>query len=787
MRLFPILLLALGCNYTFKDTIDVDGDGYYETEDCDDADATVYPEAPERCDGVDQDCDGQVDEDVQDTFYADADGDGFGDPDMPIVACELPPHAARNAEDCDDSDGSVHPYTAETCQGIDDDCDGLVDEGVTLTWYTDADGDGYGDAETVETGCTIPSGAVDVGFDCDDESDATNPAAQEVWWDGVDSDCDGDPDPDICLDPPEAGEATADAACTASLSEPSLWLWDVEWSSNGLTYSTAANSVNIMATPAVGPLVDDNGDGHIDHLDSPYVVYQTFEGSEYQHEGVLRVLTLDSLGVPLEVLSLESVTDGSDIYNLTGAGGVAVGDVNADGSPDILSTTDEGRLVALTPAGGLLWVSEDAASLNSNQPAIADADGDGFPEVLFGSLLLDGTTGETDWEFDGASRRTSFMADLDGDDVMEVIVGGNAYDLQGNLLWRVEADIDGRAAVVDLTRDGLPELVMSYVGELYAFNSSGETLWQVSFDDTGDGSPCVADADGDGSPEIGVVGANVFALVDHLGSVEWTFPIDESDGNLGCSAFDLDGDGSYEFLVADVHTLYVLDGGGSAVLQEPRHESGTRNEYPIVADVDSDGNAEIVLATNSRSSEYDGGWVGLYVLGEVNDQWATAQTTWNQHAYCTSGIGENLGLPDVDDDCWGTPNTFRAQGTGGLVSTAAPDLTVALVDVCVDCDAEMLEVSVVVENLGGVRVGPTVDVALYAAEGSDRTLLDVLPLGTRLDTGVRLAPLIFTVPLSELTDGGLVAVVDDDGTGVGTQAECNEDNNELTWNEEVCP
>ena len=59
-------------------TLDADGDGYIE-DDCDDNDANVHPGKEELCDGLDNDCDGDIDEEVQDLFYIDADGDGFGD------------------------------------------------------------------------------------------------------------------------------------------------------------------------------------------------------------------------------------------------------------------------------------------------------------------------------------------------------------------------------------------------------------------------------------------------------------------------------------------------------------------------------------------------------------------------------------------------------------------------------------------------------------------------------------------------------------------------------------
>ncbi len=197
---------------------DADGDLFtVEQGDCDDADASVHPGAEEVCDGLDQDCDGVADEGVTGTFYADADGDGFGDAATVTEACE---GAVENADDCDDTRADVFPGATEACDGADNDCDDAVDEEGLTTWYTDADGDGFGDPLTAALDCGA-DGRVPDPTDCDDTDAAVFPGATEVC-NQVDDDCDGTNDEGVTdtwyIDYDSDGfgsSAYTRAACTA--------------------------------------------------------------------------------------------------------------------------------------------------------------------------------------------------------------------------------------------------------------------------------------------------------------------------------------------------------------------------------------------------------------------------------------------------------------------------------------------------------------------------------------------------------------------------------------------
>ncbi len=112
---------------------DLDNDGYTDWTcgglDCDDSDPTVYPGATEVCDGKDNNCDGYVDEGVSTAYYLDDDGDGYGVDGSDILSCEPVSGYSALGGDCDDNDPNIHPGAAEVLDGVDNNCDGTVDEG----------------------------------------------------------------------------------------------------------------------------------------------------------------------------------------------------------------------------------------------------------------------------------------------------------------------------------------------------------------------------------------------------------------------------------------------------------------------------------------------------------------------------------------------------------------------------------------------------------------------------------------------------------------------------------
>ncbi|MEL6349609.1 MAG: MopE-related protein [Myxococcota bacterium] len=203
-----LLAAASGCNGndtsddTSANVVDADGDGFPASSDCDDADSAINAGATELCDGIDNNCNGEIDEEEAEDatiWYVDGDADGFGAPNRAetpaITSCVQPTDYVDNSDDCNDNNDASNPGEDEICGDLlDNDCNGLVDEDEAvdaIPLYPDADNDDYGDGSVDPIfACDVPVGYSENPDDCDDTQALRNPGLPELC-DGLDNDCDG--------------------------------------------------------------------------------------------------------------------------------------------------------------------------------------------------------------------------------------------------------------------------------------------------------------------------------------------------------------------------------------------------------------------------------------------------------------------------------------------------------------------------------------------------------------------------------------------------------------------
>jgi hypothetical protein len=472
-----ILALLIGCRAdkdpfeeeeeTYpEEEVDQDGDGFLAEEDCNDNDSAIFPGASEICDGIDNDCDDEVDEEVLSTFYADADGDGFGNAEDTMQACEGGEGWVSSGNDCDDDDGESYPGAAERCDGIDNDCDEVVDEDVLSTWYTDADGDGFGDADSVLEDCDPPDGYVSDATDCDDSTSSSYPGAEEIC-DYLDNDCDGDIDEDVTTtfyeDSDGDGYGLADST-TEDCSEP------VGYASVADDCDDDEIDVNPDATELCDE-IDNDCDGEVDEEEAADAVtwYLDADGDGFGDS----TATWSACEAPSGYLADDSDCDDTD--------------------SSINSSADEYCDEVDNDCDGI--VDNDYAIDASTWYADRDGDGYGDPDSTTTACEQPSEYLEDD----------SDCADSDAD----AWPGSTATETPDD---GIDTDCDGNDFCTDLSCDGIPDMAIgtyysgsSYTADSLLYYGSGSDFSDSDVDaieGTGSWSILVDDLDGDGYQDV---------------------------------------------------------------------------------------------------------------------------------------------------------------------------------------------------------------------------------------------------------------------------------------------
>ncbi len=514
---------------------------------------------------------------------------------------------------------------------------GIVGEGGATSGIDDDDDDG----SDVDLGLALDVG----GGDCSprDEFDGIMPCEQQA--------------------PPDAFEPVQKWA----------------WSGEGV-------DTNSYVTPLVANLTDDTTDGRVDVCDVPdIVVIAAPELPENPALGVMpgHLYVLNGSSGAVHVAMSEPV---SPTFT------PALGDLDADGAIEIVAVRDEttepgefvGRLLAFSADGTLLWEAEQSFSAaDRGAVALADLDADGRGEIMVAGQVVD-DRGHERFAVDEITDELPFAADLDGDGDGEVVWGRIAHHHDGAVHYAA-AIRSGYAVVADFDADDEPDVVVSNAGGLTMIGRGGAIVGTAEQkpipaipegDTTWRRPAAVHDLDGDGVPELVMaVDTQLVAFVwdpatETFGR-RWSQDIADPTGAACGTAFAFLGDGRAQAMIADETELRVFDQGGATIGPILR-TSVTVQELAVVADVDRDGSAEIVVVSNRNVAGDLAPTV--QVFEDAFSRWVPARRIWNQHTYHVTNVEESGVLPLRERPSWVRINTFRtnAQIEGGIVCVPEP-------------------------------------------------------------------------------------------------------------------
>jgi Dockerin type I domain/CARDB/FG-GAP-like repeat len=601
------------------------------------------------------------------------------------------------------------------------------------------------------------------------------------------------------------------------------WSWSVP-----ATILTGYDQV--MMTPIVADLEDDG---------KPEVFFISFIDEDagwasyphVKHGGVLRILNGQNGN---EILSFP--TTDADLDNMFyGASQIAVGDIdgNDNGMMEILVTrrgtvpvvADRGKagqgiycvdVDDITGDGdyddpGEVWIKwqspHPSESILSSGISIADINQDGLAEVIVGSVVLNGQTGNlfaAGWAPPHADPSpgpgpftTSFAADIKPGGDLEIVCGRTVYKSDGTVLWSLNGmGVDGAfAGVADFDGDTYAEVALVWSGNVSLIDCFPPDFdvptitWTLPLPKgVRGGPPCIGECwSGSAGPEIGIAGDSMYYVVDAGGNLidSWQTK-DYSSGMTGSTMFDFEQDGVTEIIYNDEDTLRIYQAGQTnPVAPVIGNSTGTVLENPVVADVDNDGSAEFVVCANNISTA--GGRHGIYVYGAQNNCWVNTRRIWNQHAYSITNVNDDGSIPQYRTSNWlstsPTFNNFRRQMFWNENPNYLPDLCIHQLKSTLNplCDGQGNTVMIAtVANNGMANVPPGVEVAFYYSAPNDCTHTKLI--GTAFTTAV-IAPgqtvdVIFTDYYNCWPEWIKVeACVDDDGYGNGHIVECDENNN----------
>jgi subtilase family serine protease len=532
-----------------------------------------------------------------------------------------------------------------------------------------------------------------------------------------------------------------------------------------------------VTPPIVVGLTDDNGDGEIDNKDTPSVVLQT-QNWEYCYmqplfgkEGGGMVKALNGkTGAELWTIKNPS-------HTFRNEGLVTAGDLNHDGKPEVVIANGLPMgLMAYSNAGKLLWDNTAATQawilqmkthvvdLGSNRvQKLADVDGDGTPEIISGGTVFnaDGSGrfarvgGEGGGGPLGGLYALSAVADLDLDGKQEIVAGRTAYNSDGSIKWNYPALPDGASFVGNFDEDPTPEIVLAANQqqgfELYMLEHDGTIKWgpvrlasmEGAWPYNYGGIPTIADFDADGETEIGIKGDNYYFIVDKNGVVERILPIPRlaDSSRVAATVFDLNGDGGPEIIIYADKFLRIFDGKNGSLVYEQLLGTTQRGYFLyqslVVADVDNDGRAELVVTGLDESvTGHVEQWVKVF--GARNNDWQNTRRIWNQAGYHVTNVNDDDSVPRYETPSWLTNNSYHcnvATSTGPNPYLAA-DLSASYLRLDLAGYPNSASVTARIGNGGAKTVPPGTKVSAYDGDPANGgTLIGTAATTKTLESG----------------------------------------------------
>ena len=558
----------------------------------------------------------------------------------------------------------------------------------------------------------------------------------------------------------ETNNVTGSAAfCRLAPVPPGAFSPVIEWAWTSSPVVSVSDQV--MAAPVVIDVTDDA---------VPDVIFATFIRSHHGRNGRLRAISGRD--------GQEIFTVTSSLYDVYPTGSLAAGDIDHDGRPEIIAVAERGNeLIAFEHDGTFKWRSPRLRPIGWGGAALADIDRDGTPEIVVGATVLN-ADGSVRWQgnhgrgVNGLSP-LSLVANLDQTGDAEIVAGNTAYRADGSLYW-FNADLtDGFNAVGNFDADTNPEVVLVTQSQLYLLEHDGTVIWgPVALPGGGrGGAPTVADVDADGLPEIGVAGGSAYSVFERDGSIKWSQPTEDQSSNVtGSAVFDFEGDGAVEIVYSDERVLRIYQGITGAVLWETPSPSLTTYELPVIADVDADGQAEIVMVSNNFAIP---GPSGIHVYGDSHGTWAPTRQVWNQHTYHITHVSDDGTIPIDETPAWLSHNTYRLNTFADPQRLTRADLTASRLTLVDSGTVQPLSLRLRIGN-GGLVAASDVTVAFYQGDPNwGGQLLGTVPIDHL--PGAGFAEVERTgVSLAGTED--LYAVIDPDDT----TPECNPDNNTVS-------